>query len=150
MASFSTVLCLLSFATASIAGNCTWDKRAHATSCPWDKLKLKFKCTNPTLEVGYMHGYMYDVQCYSGAVACGNMFREKDIGGKINVAPTVPLPLAIATNLYTFIMTDPDGIKSDLIITNYLSLTSPSILSLWLLAWSSTLGHQCPRRQSHF
>jgi len=71
------------------------------SGCPWDK--FKFACSNPALNV------IYDVEYYSGVVACGNLFRESDIGGGKNVAPIVQWPQAKADAIYAFVMTDPDA-----------------------------------------
>eukprot|EP00750_Incisomonas_marina_P004513 INCI13477.27.p1 GENE.INCI13477.27~~INCI13477.27.p1 ORF type:complete len:217 (+),score=31.07 INCI13477.27:84-734(+) len=86
------------FARAAGTPACTFDG-----GCSWDA--LPFKCTHPALVVDYTN-----VVHYSGAVECGNLFLEKDIGGgSINVAPIVVLPDAEAGSYYTILMVDPDA-----------------------------------------
>ena len=48
---------------------------------------LKPDCTASPLQVNYEH-----VKYYDGKVNCGNLFLEADIGGVINVPPTVSYP----------------------------------------------------------
>ena len=47
---------------------------------------------------------------YSGAVLCGNLFLESDIGGGKNVAPSVVYEKANADKYYTIVMIDPVGL----------------------------------------
>lgn len=47
---------------------------------------------------------------YSGAVLCGNLFLESDIGGGKNVAPSVVYGKANADKYYTIVMIDPVGL----------------------------------------
>ena len=44
---------------------------------------------------------------YSGAVLCGNLFLESDIGGGKNVAPAVVYGEANVDKYYTIVMIDP-------------------------------------------
>ena len=74
--------------------------------CPWDK--LAFNCGKTSfLNVDYSA-----IQIYSGAVLCGNLFLEQDIGGHtlpLHIAPIVTFPAASDTALYSLIMVDPDS-----------------------------------------
>ena len=73
------------------------------SGCPWDK--VDFRCLSGgrgILSVVYQR-----ITHYSGAVACGNLFLEKDIGGGINTPPFVAFEQAQADKFYTLIMIDP-------------------------------------------
>ncbi|CAE8640001.1 unnamed protein product [Polarella glacialis] len=62
---------------------------------------LKFECSDPPL------GVAYDIKYYNGAVACGNLLLESDIGGSHPwIQPKVTFPAA-EDGLYTLIYLDP-------------------------------------------
>jgi phosphatidylethanolamine-binding protein (PEBP) family uncharacterized protein len=75
-----------------------------ATGCAWDK--LPFRCSNPALSATYTN-----VERYSGALACGNLMLESDIGGGLNDAPFVVAsqPGPRDTAYYALMMVDPDA-----------------------------------------
>merc|ERR1712100_22685 len=53
----------------------------------------------------------YDIKYYNSDVLCGNLFLESDIGGGINIPPTVRYGVTDAKGdqRYLFIMVDPDA-----------------------------------------
>ena len=53
--------------------------------------------------------FLWQVKHYSGAVLCGNLFLESDIGGGKNIAPAIVYPNAIPDKYYTVVMIDPVG-----------------------------------------
>ena len=71
---------------------------------------LKPDCTKNPLQVNYKH-----VRYYSGKVECGNLFLEADIGGGIDIPPSVVYPYEdIDPNShYVLIMVDPDADLAD-------------------------------------
>ena len=71
---------------------------------------LKPDCTVSPLQVNYEH-----VKYYNGKVNCGNLFLEADIGGGINIPPTVIYPNdeINVDEYYTLIMVDPDADLAD-------------------------------------
>ena len=75
------------------------------SGCPWDK--VDFRCLSGGR--GILSVVYQQITHYSGAVACGNLFLEKDIGGGINTPPFVAFEQAQADKLYTLIMIDPDA-----------------------------------------
>ena len=72
---------------------------------------LKPDCTTDPLQVNYEH-----VRYYSGKVDCGNVFLEADIGGGINVPPSVVFSneeIIEPNSYYILIMFDPDADLAD-------------------------------------
>ena len=71
---------------------------------------LKPDCTDSPLQVNYEH-----VRYYDGKVNCGNLFLEADIGGGINIPPTVGYPNdeIDVNDYYIMIMVDPDADLAD-------------------------------------
>ena len=66
-------------------------------------LGLEFKCSETPLSVAY------DIRYYSGAVHCGNLLLESDIGGTHKwVPPKVDWSAARADRYYTLAYIDPD------------------------------------------
>jgi len=51
----------------------------------------------------------YDIDYYNGEVNCGTLLLEADIGGGINVQPTVKFQNAKQDHLYTLLYVDPDA-----------------------------------------
>lgn len=94
----SSLLASSTFAPASSA--CSF-----ADGCPWDK--LAFKCGTDGRDV--LAVVYTQITHYSGAVSCGNLFLEKDIGNGINTAPYVVYPQAETSKFYALVMIDPDA-----------------------------------------
>ena len=68
---------------------------------------LKFECMEGSapLQIAYDA-----IKYYSGAVHCGSLLLESDIGGgSINIEPTVQWSSARPSALYSLIMIDPDA-----------------------------------------
>ena len=77
------LLCALMAANASVSTPARSSSACSlATGCDWDK--IPFRCTRPALSATYL-----DVTRYSGAMACGNLMLESDIGGGLNAPPFV-------------------------------------------------------------
>jgi hypothetical protein len=82
----------------------------NVSGCPWDPLPIT--CTNPLLSVVYQ-----TILSYSGAVQCGNLLVDTDLGAAANehtlyereYAPNVRYPSADPHALYSLVMLDPDG-----------------------------------------
>eukprot|EP00811_Abedinium_folium_P000960 NODE_10880_length_1323_cov_4.286789.p1 GENE.NODE_10880_length_1323_cov_4.286789~~NODE_10880_length_1323_cov_4.286789.p1 ORF type:complete len:388 (-),score=108.02 NODE_10880_length_1323_cov_4.286789:89-1252(-) len=56
-------------------------------------------------------GVKYDIAYYDGTVSCGNVLLEADIGGGINVPPTVTYAEAKPERFYTVLYVDPDAMS---------------------------------------
>ena len=71
---------------------------------------LKPDCTENPLKVNYKH-----IQYYSEKVQCGNLFLEADIGGGIDIPPSVVYPYEDIdpNSYYVLIMVDPDADLAD-------------------------------------
>ena len=93
-------LIIVATLVAGTAAQCSLDK-----GCSWDK--LPFYCNTPAM--GVLSVDYLQIKAYSGAVSCGNLFREADIGGGINTVPYVAYPKAKAGSFYTIVMVDPDA-----------------------------------------
>ena len=85
-------LIIVATLVAGTAAQCSLDK-----GCSWDK--LPFYCNTPAM--GVLSVDYLQIKAYSGAVSCGNLFREADIGGGINTVPYVAYPKAKATRTAT-------------------------------------------------
>jgi len=64
---------------------------------------VNLNCSSDPLHV------QYDIKYYSGRVRCGTLLLEADIGGGIDIAPTVAYRHAEPNNFYTLIYVDPDA-----------------------------------------
>ena len=93
-------LIIVATLVAGTAAQCSLDK-----GCSWDK--LPFYCNTPAM--GVLSVDYLQIKAYSGAVSCGNLFREADVGGGINTVPYVAYPKAKAGSFDTIVMVDPDA-----------------------------------------
>ena len=71
---------------------------------------LKPDCTENPLQVNYKH-----IRYYNGKVECGNLFLEADIGGGIDIPPSIVYPYEDIdpNSYYVLIMVDPDADLAD-------------------------------------